>query len=173
MPRIATSIIMLFASTNFLLGEVHKINDMFNAYFPSKPEYLGKMGEGENTTIAYRSVDQTSLLSFTLLFTPNQREIPKNEIYENLETYAKGSVLGLQDGSILSMKRTKIKSIPSVLYTSSYSSRGIKIKKFAVTSFLDGRYVTWSVQEYIGASTKDAKTSFNQHLKSYLSENRK
>lgn len=168
-PTTITCIILAFASCGLLQGEMYKINNMFNAYFPSKPEYLGKMGAGENLTVAYRCVDQSALLSYTLLFTPNKQDIPKKEIFENLEAYAKGSILGVKDGSILSIKRTHIQSIPSVLYSSSYSSNKLRIKKFAVTSFVDGQYVTWSVQEYVGASTQDAKSSFQKNLKSFLS----
>jgi hypothetical protein len=167
-PKAVACIIMIFASVSLLQGDVYKVQNLFNAYFPSKPEYLGQMGNGTNSTIAYRCVNETSLLSYTLLFTPNRRKIPENEIFVNLAAYAKGSILGVQDGSISPIKQHYIKSIPSVLYTSSYSSSGVRINKFAVTSFVDGRYVTWSVQEYVGASTQDAKTSFEKHLKSFL-----
>ena len=67
-------------------------------------------------------------------------------------------------GEVTSLRYQKIGGHEAVIYSMDQPYEGGTIRKYSVSCYKDGRFLTWTVQELVSVSTLSAKLLFQKYL---------
>jgi len=158
---VALSIILTFAPTAALGAGVFSIEGVFRAVFPAKPVFNAELSANGQTYRSYEYSDETNLIFYVGTYQKTRQRFRSSDIPEAVKLFVSAQSTF---GTVTSEQYTKFNDAFCAIYSTKGQSDGITIRKFAISCYDDGRFISWSVQDLIGYSKKDAGNLFRQHL---------
>lgn len=150
-----------FTSITASGSDVYDIEGFISAEFGGRPILAGEIGTGLTKTKSYQYFDEENIIVYALTFDVNRRPpAPVSEIPLLLKEYASSQASALAS-SLLHYRTKNIGNQKVAFYTIKYSMQGLIWKKVSLTSIVDGRNISWSIQTADEHSSLDAETVFD------------
>ena len=163
-----SDMLRLFSFTIFLLFtnpataySTFTIGGLYDAVFPASPSFNGQINHGNLTYKSYEYTDEQNLIFFVATYQVNQRHFKKSDVRAALKNFVKGQSIA---GEITSLRYQKIGGHEAVIYSMDQPYEGWTIRKYSVSCYKDGRFLTWTVQDIVSLSKQNAKLIFQQYL---------
>ena len=162
MKRLFTFALFLLFTNSAAAYSIFTIGGLYDAVFPASPSFNGEVDFGNLTYRSYEYTDNQNLIIFVATYQVNQRHFKKSDVRVALENIVKGQTnFGLK---ITSVRYQKIGGHEAVIYSMEQPYEGRTIRKYSVSCYKDGRFLTWTVQDMASVSTLSAKLLFQKYL---------
>ena len=158
---IGLSSIVMFAPITVLGAEVFSIEGVFRAVFPAEPEFNAELSANGQIFRSYEYSDENNLIFYVGTYQKTRQYFRSSDIPEAVRLFVSAQSIF---GTVTSEEYTKLDDAFCAIYSTEGSFEDTTIRKFAISCYHDGRFISWSIQDLIRYSKKDASHLFRQQL---------
>lgn len=152
-----------FASIASAGSSVYTIEGDIEAVFPSQPQFIGELQTGEIKSRTFQAVDVGNKLTYSLTLQTMNTKISEQNAPKELKQLAKGDSQ-IFSGKIVSYEPYNLQGYYGAKYEIHYNVDGVVFKKNTAVTYYANRFISWSITEISGLSTKSGKKVFNTYV---------
>jgi hypothetical protein len=158
---IALSMILTFAPTAVLGAGVFSIEGVFRAVFPAEPVFNAELSANGQIFRSYEYSDETNLIFYVGTYQKTRQYFRSSDIPEAVKNFVSAQSAF---ATVTSARYTKLSDAFCAIYSTKAPVEGATLRKFAISCYHDGRFISWVIQDLVGYSKKDAGNLFRQQL---------